>query len=143
MDHNKLVAYNSKIQPFIFLLAAIILIPVCHMAVQDEEQHKIWIILFFSIIFAIMVFSFLFFMTLPRIAFEVDHRVLTIYRHSKRISNRLCDISKFEVNGKSLSFDAWIYHTHGRTGIHRVIKRKRRVCKQLFEILNRNRIATS
>ena len=140
MEQNNLIAYNSKIQPLIFVLTSAILVPICYFAVQSEMQYTLLLILLFSSVIAVLLAVAIYLFSLPAISFEVKNQKLYIYQHSKETIIPLSEITQVDLCENSFSFDARIYYTDCKKGLHRMIENKGTVCKAFVELLARNNI---
>ncbi len=140
MNQDRLIAYNSKAQSLIFLIMAIVLIPICCLAAINSEEYRVLIILPFGLVICILLFLFFYSFTFPRIVLEIKNEKIFIYQHNKEIIIPLSDITKVALCDNTVSFDARIYYTHGKKGLHRMIKNKKSVYKDFIELMRKRSI---
>lgn len=140
MNQDRLIAYNSKAQSLIFLIMAIVLIPICCLVAINSEEYRVLIILPIGLVICILLFVFFYLITFPSIAFEIKNEKIFIYQHTKEIIIPLSDITKVALCDDSASFDARIYYTHGKKGLHRMIKNKKCVYKDFIELMRKRSI---
>ena len=136
MGKQKLIAYNSRVMPFIFLLC---LIPVIFVGViiginANEIYH--WIFFGIDIIVtSVLIIVFFYHLSLPDVAFEIIEERMILYKKKSIIEINLKEINSIRICEDSSSFDCSIWVNNQKIEVHYFIKRKKEICIVLEQIL--------
>lgn len=137
MNEKNMIAYNSKIFPFLFLIMTVIVCIVGYFAVKELYDYKVLAILFFVITAAALLFAFIWTFTNKQIAFEIKNDEFTIYKHKKVFKINMHNINKVKIGTQNIGFDCVVYYEDTKKiGIHFLVKKFRHTNKEFIRIID-------
>ena len=108
--NKKLTAYRSKKIPFTLTLVLVLTLIAMIFIIILSKKRLNWIILVgLTIYFLITLTIFIYFLSLPNIAFEIDDHRIILYQKKKKTIILLNHISKIRLCNHGLSFDVYIH----------------------------------
>lgn len=135
MENEKLIAYSSKIQKIILLIAWFIVVIIFSLLIVLVDEVRLFLMIVAIItlsISGVVVINLL--RNKSQIAFEIKDDKLILYKRTGVVSINISDIIRVKVNDNYGSFDGCIYTINGRYSIHCLIKKQRKIFKQFVEI---------
>ena len=108
--NKKLTAYRSKKIPFTLTLVLVLTLIAMIFIIILSKKRLNWIILVgLTIYFLITLTIFIYFLSLPNIAFEIDDHRIILYQKKKKTIILLNHISKIRLCNHGLSFDGYLW----------------------------------
>lgn len=141
MENNKLIAYSSKIQKIILLIAWIIVIIIFSLLIILVDEVRLYLIIIAIVILPIsgvVVINIL--RNNSPIAFEIQDDKLVLYKRTGVVSININEIVKVKVNDNYGSFDGCVYTKTGKYPIHYLIKEQRKIFNQFVEVFDSKNI---
>ena len=135
MENNKLIAYSSKIQKNILLIAWIIVIIIFSLLIVFVDEVRLFLIIVAIVtlsISGVVVINIL--RNKSPIAFEIQDDKIILYKRMGVISIDISEIIRVKVNDNYGSFDGCIYTINDRYPIHYLIKEQRKIFKQFVKL---------
>ena len=133
---ERLVAFNSKKQPFVYFIGLIPLLVIIIISGINASEIMHWVI--FSILillFLLILGSFIYHMLLPNIAFKIVNDQLVVYKIKKINYYSLKDIISVRVCDNSSSFDGYIKLNDRKLELHYFIKNRKEVLCKLEDVI--------
>lgn len=134
---KKMIAYNSRIFPFLFLILSILVGVVAYFAINELEEYKVLASIFFGVVTFVLFSAFLYTLTNNKIAFEINNEKLTVYKRKNIYTINLSDIYKVKIATNNIGFDCVIYYNDNKKiGMHFLVKNFVKINKQFLQIIN-------
>ena len=135
--NKNMIAYNSKVLPFIFLFCAILTSIVGYFAVRELYKYKILGSFFFILVSSIVLFAFVWTVTNKNVAFKIENDILIIYKHKKVYEIKMTEIRKVRLAVNNIGFDCTIYHKDSqKIGMHFLVKKFRKTNRKFIDIID-------
>lgn len=140
---KKMIAYNSKTLPFLFLVPLILVIICGYFAVSELNDYKILASIFFGVVSLVLFSAFIYTFTNHKIAFEINYDELIIYKRKKIFVIKISTITKVKIGKNNIGFDCVVYYNDDKKiGMHFLVKNFVKTNKQFIQTVKDMNIKT-